>query len=360
MSSILPSQSKTISIENLIALNDEIGALVAGGVPLELGLREIGSDYNSTLHGISERLGDHMSQGNSLPDALAAEGERFPQLYRIVVEAGLKAGRLPVALEAVSSFASNMRDLHTRIGLAMIYPLCVLGIAYAMFLFVVYYIVGRIEDFIQSLRMPMGTATKLLSVLSATVEFWWWIPPVLMMLCLGWWLLTGRARNLGFFGPDRPLRLIPVLQRIVRYHQCANFAELLALLVDNDVVLDEALVLAADATTDSQFRSSARTIADAVHRADVQESGAIDRKGIPSFLRWVIMRSADLGTLPRTLRQAGDMYRRRATSLNDWFKLSFPVLAVTVLGGGVTLLYALVVFQSFLEILDSLGLEVMI
>ena len=101
----------TFTIEQLTALNDEIASLVRGGVPLEPGLRELGRGGGGALAEISRLLSDRMTGGASLSEALRAEESRIPAVYRTVVEAGLRAGRLPAALEAFSNYARELVDL---------------------------------------------------------------------------------------------------------------------------------------------------------------------------------------------------------------------------------------------------------
>src|SRR5947209_8097023 len=88
-----------ITIDQFIALNDEIVALTRAGVPLERGLIDAGGDLPGRLGALSRSLGERMRQGRSLSEALAESGGAVSPVYRAVVEAGCRAGRLPVALE---------------------------------------------------------------------------------------------------------------------------------------------------------------------------------------------------------------------------------------------------------------------
>ena len=65
-SQIVATVATAFSIEQLIALNDEIVSLVRGGVPLELGLRELGGDSAGALQKISQSLAARMNAGASL------------------------------------------------------------------------------------------------------------------------------------------------------------------------------------------------------------------------------------------------------------------------------------------------------
>src|SRR5262245_61364596 len=120
----------TFTIEQLVALNDEIVWLTRGGVPLELGLRQLGTDAAGCLGEVCQSLSERMSAGASLSEALEADEHRLPAVYRTVVEVGLRAGKLPAALEAISNYAREMVELRRKITLALLYPLIVVVLAY--------------------------------------------------------------------------------------------------------------------------------------------------------------------------------------------------------------------------------------
>jgi type II secretory pathway component PulF len=79
-------------------------------------------------------LGRRLGRGESLVDALDAERQSIPPLYRAVVEAGTRAGRLPVALEGIARYVRGYSEARSAIGLALWYPVLVLSLAYGLFI----------------------------------------------------------------------------------------------------------------------------------------------------------------------------------------------------------------------------------
>src|SRR5262245_23349033 len=127
-----PASPGAISIEQLLALNEEIAALVRAGIPLDRGLLEAGRDVRGRLGRIAASLGRRLKKGESLVEALESERQSIPPLYRAVVEAGTQAGRLPIALEGLARYVRGYGEARTAIGLALWYPLIVLSLAYGL------------------------------------------------------------------------------------------------------------------------------------------------------------------------------------------------------------------------------------
>ncbi|MFN0055118.1 MAG: type II secretion system F family protein [Planctomycetales bacterium] len=369
----MSSKSHTsVSLEQLVALNDEIAALVRGGVPLELGLRDLGADAGGMLGSISAALGARMQSGQSLTEALEAEQPRIPRVYKTVVEAGLRAGRLSAALEAMSNFARELVDLRRQIGLALIYPLIVLVLAYGLFAVVTVDLAERFRETYEMLQIPMHGPLQWLVWVAERFSLWWWWPPAILGSLIVWWFSTGGGQLLSLSGTARPLRWIPGVGRIGREFQIANFAELLALLMEHQVPLPEALRLSADATGDRPLRQAAKEFATAVEQG--RETAAVARGSaswppwlelalwpwllllaafrlfdaypprFPPFLHWVLCQAGSERQPVRLLRHSAGFYRRRALNLARWVNLVFPLLASVFIGGGMAALYALSVF----------------
>src|SRR4051812_10348434 len=126
-----------VSPEQLIALNDEIAMLVRAGVPLELGLHETSRSVPRALQKINQELSRKMQTGLPLGESLTATLPGLPRVYAAVIDAGLKSGNLPKALESLTRLARQGIELRQQIEFAFLYPLIVCSLAYAMFLVLV-------------------------------------------------------------------------------------------------------------------------------------------------------------------------------------------------------------------------------
>ena len=129
--------SSGLSLEQLIALNDEMSALVRAGVPLDRGLVDISEEMPGRIGKLAAQIGQRLRRGESLAQILASDEQVFPPVWRAVVEAGLRSGRLTAALEGLSTTARRVAELRRAVLVAWIYPLTVMALAYGLFVFVV-------------------------------------------------------------------------------------------------------------------------------------------------------------------------------------------------------------------------------
>jgi general secretion pathway protein F len=350
-----PSRAGGLSLEQWIALNDEIAALVRAGIPLERGLSSVGSDLPGRLRGVSQQLARALGRGESLPSALAAVGDAVPPIYRAVVEAGSRTGRLSSALERLADYARNYNELRRGIGLALMYPLIVLGMGYVLFVGFVSQIVPRFVEAYSVLHLHIHPLIRVLDRMGERVWSWGPVVPALVGLGLGAWWLSGRA---GAFPSGRVGILfgaIPWVRGILANSRAANFAELLALLVEHDVPLPEALDLASRAAGDRRLIRSAGGIAEGVRRGEPLDQLARQAGSMPPLLRWMIAASYVQGTLVTGLRHGAMTYRRRALYQAEMARTFLPTFLLLAIGATATIFFTLTIFVPFSRLIHQLS-----
>jgi type II secretory pathway component PulF len=135
----------------------------------------------------------------------------------------------------------------------------------------------------------------------------------------------------------------------------ATFAEVLSLLIEQEVPSHEAIVLAADATGDAGLGQAAREISERAQRGEaIDRHGAAARR-IPPLLGWLIATGTGRTNFGKTLRMAAETYREQAMRAVNWRAVYMPILLTAVFAGSVTLLQALATFGPLCRLLHQLG-----
>jgi general secretion pathway protein F len=338
-----------ISLEQLVALNDEIAALSRAGVPLPQGLRELGKDLPGSLGKISTSLGDRLEAGMSLDKAVGHSAEQFEPLYAAVIRAGLRSGRLPAALESLSATIRRIADIRRTAMAAMLYPLILLIVASVLLAFMVMVplpVVSISYDRFGIVRPEWYQLLLRTSQLVVRGMPWLWIA----LVCVIAWgaYRSSRVTSYGV----RTWLWLPPLGSVLRAGGAATFAELLAILLEHGTPLHEAVDLAAAASGDQQLRQGAAMLADQIRRGDATRQVP---PGIPPLLGWLIVGHLREDRLVASLRRLASSYRKRVARWGDWLSVYFPIFVSAAVGGVVTLYCALLVFAPFYHLLYQLG-----
>jgi general secretion pathway protein F len=350
-----PGPPGSITIDQLLALNAEIAALVRAGVPLERGLVVAGRDVRGRLGRIATALSQRLARGESLPEALEGERQAVPPLYRAVVEAGARCGRLPIALEGLARYVRGYSEARAAIGLALWYPLLVLTLAYALFVGLVMVVVPRFVDGFGSLGAGAAAPLRFLSWIGESAPYWWPAGPILLAVLLFLWARSGVAARFGTRSWGW-LKVFPWMRSILANYESANFAELLGLLLEHRVPYPAAIVLAAESTGNPRLTRGARQLSDAMALGESPTAalGSIDRRTFLPMMRWVLATGQEQGSLVTALHNLADVYRKRAQYQADKLSVFLPTILMIAIGASATLLYGLALFIPMTNLLREL------
>jgi len=350
------SGERQLSIGDLIALNDEIAALARAGLPMERGLGAVGRDHRGRLGSAISRLTQRLEAGVSLGEALSEEKDQFPPVYCAVVEAGVRAGRLPTALENLAGFIRGYDESRRAIGLALWYPLIVLILAYSLFVFVLVHAIPKLAAAFESLEVPTSPVLGVLEQLADHVLVWGPILPAFLVLLAVVWTWSGKAANFQVRGFGAPVRWFPWMRSLILQFEAANFAQLLGILVEHGVPFPEAIRLAARSSGDVRLAQASASLADAVERGATGQEEGCRANGFPPLLRWLLANNWRQGSLPTALRQIAAIYRKRALRQAEKLRIILPTLLLISIGMTATLLYGLSLFLPLTSLLQGLTL----
>lgn len=352
--------SAALSLEQLIALNDEMSALVRAGVPLDRGLADVSEEMPGRIGKLAAQMGERLRRGESMPQILASDEQRFPPVWRAVVEAGLRSGRLTAALEGLSTTARRVAELRRAVLVAWIYPLTVMTLAYALFVFVVMVLSPVMLYAMQDLTGRTHPVMVGLVRLGQTA--WWWalpVPALFFVLLAANWYRSGRAiwlQSSYRYRCDRSTGGLfwPSWRRALRDGRLATFAELLAMLLEHGVPLESAVVLAADASGEPRLQRGAREMRDRISSGEIFTAREQLPATFPPLIGWLLVAGAQHSQLSVTLRSTAEMYRRRAAQAATWSATYLPLVLTALVGGIVVLVLTLSIFGPIASLLYEL------
>lgn len=344
-----------ISLEELAALNDEIAALVRAGVSLESGLLGLGPDLPGALGRTVTSLGERMSRGQTLVDALASERPQIPRLYAAVVAAGVRSGRLSAALEELSVTAKQMIELRAMAGAALVYPLIVISLAYVLWIGFVLWIAPIVEPGYRAFEAPSADWIRRMAQTGSTVRYWGPAVPLAILLPLAlWWRRSGRALAVQSNAAGRRFGWLPGLKRLLLWSEAAAFADILALLIEQEVPLEEAVVLAAEASGSAKLCDEVQQVSAALRAGRPLGECLALAPSIPPLLSWLVETGQQPAALALALRHSAETYRQRARQRREAARLVLPIVLTIVVAGGVVLTYAVLLLWPWISLLKSI------
>jgi type II secretory pathway component PulF len=343
-------QSATLA--QYIALNDQLIGLVRAGVPVHLGVGQSADRAAAALERISAIVARRVGEGASVVQAL--DDRDIPAAYRSVAQLALASGDLSTALTAASRKAQALDDSWHALRVSLVYPLVICGLAYMGFVLFAWLLVPHLQHAYQDMRLEAGSGMRVANSLRASLPYWIAIPPLALLLIV----VLGRRASPRAAGNGRSAGLVgwlPGMSQAASEHRLTSFAETLASLLDAGLPLPEGLRLAAANWEDTGLERETLSLAQSLERDAALADDSRIASEFPPFLRWAIWHGDGPVGRARALRMAANVYRQSAQRRIGRLRVAVPIVACIVLGGGVTLLYALTLFVPVAQMLRGLA-----
>jgi general secretion pathway protein F len=359
MDSHAPRTVARVELGDLIALTDEMAALVRAGVPLESGMSRAARDLARRPSAVAKTISQRLESGATLAQVLREHPKVFSEPYVAVVEAGLLAGRLPAALEGLASTSRRAADLRRLTRASLIYPLLIALGAYVCFVLSLIWLQPLLHAATHDIAHVVQQPSFSLETIEQSLSIWWLVVPLVVLFIVAvWWRRATRVS-----ADDGLLARVSPIARMLRLGRIATFADTLALLVENNIPLPQGIRLAADASGDRRLRPACETLSEELERGATAASDALSESkidlsklGLPPLLRLQLTGDANRAGLADSLRTTAEAYRRRAIRLDDWLRLYLPLVLLVGIGGTSVALYALSVLGPWYDMMQHIPL----
>jgi general secretion pathway protein F len=334
----------TASLDEFMALNDQLAALVEAEVPLDVDLGPH-ADTAAKLERINALIARRVSQGASLTCAIETDDKLLTPSYRSMVQLGLRSENLAAGLEGSNRLAASAQQSQRATRLALVYPLIVCGLAFVGLIGFCLFFVPVLESTYRSLQIPVRTGLQILQSLRSSLPYWVSAVPLGALLIFGW-RFRSRSQSLPVF---------LATAKATFEERTANFADAVATLLESGTPLAEALRLAADNWNDVSLRDGMRLLATALDQGQAINESSLIVKRFPPFLRWALIGSELITGRDRALRIAAKVYRQSATRRRRRLQAVVPIVIGLALGGTAALLYGLALFVPVVDMLRGLA-----
>lgn len=347
-----PDRPGSLSPSETREVGRHISEIVSAGLPLEGGLAAIAEEFpRGRVRRELRAIVRDLEAGNDLESVLAAR--RTPGYLPALVRAGARSGRTGEILENFIAGTQVVSDLQQTFWMALAYPLILLGALLSVGLFLLLVVVPQFGEIFSGWGISLPLLTQaLLTTSEFVVEHGIWV----LAICAGAIAaITALLRLvLGQVATRRFICTIPLFGFLLRWSALARFSPVLSLLIEGRLPLDEALILAGDASGDAAIREDCRKLAASVRSGKTLEEAASETKRFPaSFIRAMSGERHHEG-FPDVLRSMADIYAGRARALVALLVAVMPGLIVLFVGLSVGLV-VIALFMPLIELLNKLS-----
>lgn len=305
---------KSITAYDLALMTRQLSVLVAAAIPLEEAIRAVGKQSEKVhVQNLLMSVRSKVLEGHSLAQALQQSG-RFPELYIATIAAGERSGHLDLILDQLADYTENRFAMQKKIQGAMIYPIILLLMSFAIVMGLMTYVVPDIVKTFDQSKDALPWITVTLMKASDFIRLAW--PFLLIGSAIGIFLLVRFLRTTaGHYAFDRLTLKLPLFGKLSRGINAARFASTLSILTQSGVPLVDALRIGAAVSNNWVIRDSVNLAAEKVTEGG-NLATQLERSGyFPPMMVQMIKSGEASGELDCMLERASTMQDREVTTL---------------------------------------------
>ncbi len=234
------------SAKQITHFTRELSILLAAGLPLDQSLALLKNDAGSAkLQRLIGEVAEEIGNGKSLHDAMAQQGDVFPELYTNMVRVGEASGSLEAVLRRIADTRERAEKLSSKALSQMLYPSLLVVMAIAAVVIMLTFVVPRFKDMILQHGSEMPEQARLVIATSDWLVAHGFtllvaIAGILAVAVLAWQQGWGRRAI-----EDVLLRL-PLVGHVMKLNLTVRFCRTLGVLLENGVEMHAAMKLVRD------------------------------------------------------------------------------------------------------------------
>jgi type II secretion system protein F len=297
---------KKVPRVQILLVTRELADLIDAGLPIDRAMSVLIEQTESEqLREMLRTMQGDIRAGNPLSDALRKFPREFSGLYCNMVHAGEVSGQLAEVMNRLADFMEKEQVRRSQVMAALTYPMVLISVAVLAVIFLLTFVIPKLQDVFKDLGASLPTPTKLLLALSGLITNYWW---ALILGVAGAvfgfrvWTSTTAGRRTW----DTIRIRAPLFGKLVQRMVMARFVRTLGTLIGGGVPILTALEISAGAVGNSVTEAAVVTARDGVRQGETL-SHAMENTG--SFLPLVTHMTAvgeETGRLPNMLLRTAD------------------------------------------------------
>lgn len=245
-----------VRTKDRVVFTRQLSTLINAGLPLTGSLRTVRDQVsNKNLNSIVAAIVSSVEGGSSLSDSFAQHPKVFNQIYVSMIAAGEASGTLDKTLERIAYQQEKDAAIVSKIRSAMIYPIIVLGVIFAVLIFMLTAVLPQITNLYKDMGKDLPLITQILANMSYFLTHFWYIAlPLIGLAGYGIYLILKTERGGDVL--DTAKIKTPLLGKLFMKVYMARYARTLGTLLDSGIPMLQGLQIVRDGISNRHLAHS--------------------------------------------------------------------------------------------------------
>ena len=328
----LPLFFYRVSIAEKMMFARNLSVMVAAGLSLSRGLDVLSEQmsnkkFKSALLDVSASI----RKGENFAVSLSRHPKIFSELFRSMVSAGEKSGKLEDALKLVSHQLKRDYDLRRKIRGAMMYPAVVLAAMVIIGVLMLIYVVPTLVSTFEELDVELPMSTKIvINISNFMLHYSFWAFLIITAFIFGF--IKSLKTKIGRAALDFIFLHIPVITPLVAKANAARICRTLGSLLSSGVNILESFDITEGVLTNHYYKTVLEESKKEIERGAPISTVFIKNKNLlPLLVGEMMAVGEETGKLSEMLFRLAVFYENEVSqATKDLSSLIEPILMIVI------------------------------
>jgi len=323
---------KTKPNYELALLTRQFATLLSTGLPIVEALAALVEQTDSRkLQRALRDVRQRVTEGTSLPDALAAHPRFFDNLYVSMVRAGESGGNLDTVLARLADYLSRQNRVRSRLATALTYPAIVATLGLTVVVFLLTFVLPKIVTALQEQGKALPLPTEIMMTASRVLAGYWWLIAGIVaavVIASRGALASERGRYLW----DAFKLRMPLFGPLIRKQSASHFSSTLSSLLAAGIPALEALKVVKDVVANRVLAQAIEDVRKSVMEGTNISTPIKKSKVFPPIVGYMIAVGEESGKLEDMLSRLSEAYEEEIEMSSQRLISVLEPLVIVVLG----------------------------
>lgn len=343
------ARGKTINQKDIAYFTRQLSTMLKAGIPLLQSIDIIARGHaNPNFTQLLSDIRFDIESGSSMAQAFRRHPRYFDTLYCNLIDAGEQGGILDSLLERLSLYMEKTIALKSQIKSAMIYPIAVLTVAFAVTVILMLFVIPAFKGVFSSFGANLPAPTLVVIAISDFFVSYWYIVIGIPIGGIALYLRALKKSEKVQRSTDRIMLKLPIFGSLFRKAVIARWTRTLATMFAAGTPLVESMESVAGAAGNWVYYDATRDIEQAV-RIGTSLTNAMQATHVfDNMVLQMTQIGEESGALDNMLLKVAEFYEREVDDAVAAISSLIEPLIIVVLGvliGGMVVAMYLPIFK---------------
>ncbi len=307
----------------------QLSLLLRSGIPLVEALKIVAkSTKEQHLKNALLESASKVSEGMRFSDSLSKYPKIFEPMYVNLIKASEQVGKLAAILADIAVYEEDKRKNTDKIKTAMVYPMTILVMGFAVLGFLLAFVVPKMESIFASMKQQIPASTQFLLHVSDFVSEYGLVLLLFIMFII--FSIRSLYRNNNKFRLALDKKLFKI--NLVSHVSVSKFAHVLSFQLKEGLPLTDALHYASLVIDNKYMYNIVSQVRESV-QAGTKFSVAVRNAGIfPELFPAAVSTGESSGNMPELLERVNEFYSKNVDKFLTSFISAIEPIFIVIIG----------------------------